>query len=201
MGFQLNNGQRVSIKYHSIFNFPLRKEEVKTWEVGKKYAKRGDKEKIQEKNNFVFVKGKEKTISIRQQNEKISEEKLTLALAAAADIARIPTVLLVALTGSLAMKNATKDSDIDMMIVTQENTVWTTRLAVYVLLKLKNWKIRTPGNKNEKDKLCLNMWMDESSLAIHEQNIYSAHEVVQIVPLINKNKIYSKVLFWRLLPN
>jgi hypothetical protein len=101
---------------------------------------------------------------------------------------------MVAVTGSLAMENATDKSDIDLMIVTKSGTLWTTRLLSYFLLKLLNFKVRKPFDKNEKDKLCLNVWLDESSLAWMKRNIYTAHEIAQIVPLVNKDKTYEKLL-------
>jgi D-beta-D-heptose 7-phosphate kinase/D-beta-D-heptose 1-phosphate adenosyltransferase len=49
---------------------------------------------------------------------------------------------------------------------------------------------RRSGQKTERDKLCLNMWLDESYLAWSpkDRNVYTAHEIAQIVPLVNKDK-------------
>ena len=46
------------------------------------------------------------------------------------------------------------------------------------------------------DKICLNLFLDESALAIPKsrQNLYTAHEVCQIKPLYSKNKTYEKFL-------
>jgi hypothetical protein len=63
------------------------------------------------------------------------------------------------------------------------------------MLKIFNFSLRKPGDSDQKDKLCLNMWMDEHDLNWEKpRNIYTAHELAQISPLINKDKIYDKFL-------
>ena len=50
-------------------------------------------------------------------------------------------------------------------------------------------------DKSQKDRLCLNIWLDESNLIWREGNIYTAHEIAQIVPLANKDRTYEKFLY------
>lgn len=107
----------------------------------------------------------------------------------------IPTIKMIAVTGSLAMENCSEDSDIDLMIVTGRGTLWTTRLFTYSLIRLFNIRTRNSSNKVQKDKLCLNVWLDESDLIWRQRNIYTAHEIAQIVPLVSKDKTYEKFLF------
>jgi hypothetical protein len=109
-------------------------------------------------------------------------------------LVHIPTVRFVGITGALAMNNAGREADIDLLIITSHNSLWTTRVLVYVLLRLNKIAVRTPGDPNEKDKLCLNMWMDEGDLVVNRRNAYTAHEIAQIVPVINKANTYQKLL-------
>ena len=83
------------------------------------------------------------------------------------------------------------------MIVTTSNSLWTSRLLVYGLLLISGFKLRIPRNKNEKNRLCLNIWMDENDLIWREidRNVYTAHEMAQITPIVNKNKTYEKLLW------
>ena len=109
---------------------------------------------------------------------------------------KIPTVKMMAVTGALAMKNATAESDIDLMIITKANTLWLTRFFVYLLLRIKNYDIRKPKQKTQKNKLCLNIWIDETALEWEkkDRNIYTAHEIAQIMPLVNKDRTYKRFL-------
>lgn len=112
-------------------------------------------------------------------------------------LSKIPTIKGIFVTGALAMNNADENSDIDLMIVTKKNFLWTTRLASYLLLNLMNIKVRKPNDKKEEDRLCLNIWLDESSLNWNknDRNIYSAHEIAQVRPIIDKENIYREFLW------
>lgn len=44
------------------------------------------------------------------------------------------------------------------------------------------------------NKLCLNLWLDESALVLNQQNLYSAHELCQLQPLYNRDQTYQKFL-------
>ncbi len=183
----------ATIMYHDIFAYPLTQSELIKWEIGDIKLK-AQNTNLKFKNGFYFLEGKDGLMFKRIMSERISQKKIKLANHAAKILSKIPTIKLVALTGSLAMQNANENSDIDLMIVTSKNTLWLSRLTAYFLLKLTNSKLRTPKENNEKDKLCLNMWMDEGDLFIEKHNLYTAHEIAQIVPLVNKNKTYERLL-------
>jgi hypothetical protein len=53
-----------------------------------------------------------------------------------------------------------------------------------------------PMRKIIRNRICANMYLDSTALALpHEKrNLYTAHEVVQVRPLINKDKIYEHFL-------
>jgi hypothetical protein len=101
----------------------------------------------------------------------------------------IPWVRLVALTGTRAMDNARADDDIDLMIITAANRLWLTRLLLTCLLF--PWLRR---GKQIARRLCLNLWLDETALAITPQNLFTAHEICQAVPLYNQDKTYEKFI-------
>lgn len=177
---ELKFSDDVAVRYHKIFDYKLTKEEAVKWQY---------------KKQKTVVKGGKS--NARLQREKYSQKKLKIAKKASELISKIPTVLFVGVTGSLAMMNADKNSDIDLLIITRKNTLWTTRVLVYFVLRTMHFALRKPQDKNERDALCLNMWLDETSLVWgrKDRNIYTAHEIAQIVPLTNKNNIYERFLF------
>ena len=176
--------------YHGIFDYFLDDKEVLRWSTGSAVGISKD----------AHIPHFIKTRLIKQSERKrVSKTKLKKAQSAANFIARLPSILMVGVTGSLAMKNSNKGSDIDLMVVTDVNTLWITRLCTLLGLALFGWKIRRAGQQEEPDALCLNIWMDVEDLAVSEKNIFTAHELCQIIPLVNKKETYQKLLrgnFW-----
>ncbi len=183
-----------TLLYHEIFDFPLKKDELVKWRAG--FGKTSHKSReIKVKAGYCFFAGQEKLVLQRKLREKYSKEKMKIAERAANHLKKIPTVKMVGVTGSLAMMNAKDESDIDLMVVTSRNCLWMTRLASIILLKLYGMKLRKASVRDEKDMVCLNIWMDEKDLKINKRNAYTAHEIAQIVPLINKKKTYESLLW------
>lgn len=194
----LGNSELKSLLYHDVFDYPLTAGEIIKWAVGSGVEIDIKQEKrVEEKNGLYFLKGKEGVVYKRLLKKRISARKIQIAKKAADILSIVPTIKMVAMTGSLAMENASDDSDIDLLIVTTNSTLWTTRIIAYVFLKLFGTKIRKPKDKNQKDKLCMNIWLDEKALSWppQDRNVYTAHEIAQIKPLVSKNKTYEKFIY------
>lgn len=190
---RLTPGEKFSLQYHSIFNYPLTEEQLVKWVSSASVAH--SKASVVNKGSLYTVKGREAGFLARKRNEKVSIKKKVIAKNASALLSNIPTVKVVAISGALAMDNASPESDIDLLIVTSTNALWLTRPLAYLILTLNGFKIRSPKDPDEKDKLCLNLWMDETDLKITEQNVYTAHEIAQLVPLANKKNTYEKLIW------
>lgn len=186
-----------SVFYHNIFDYPLNTKEIIKWKVGKKGLPlfKNTKE-ILTKDGLYFLKGRENLLYNRSLRERSSVRKFEIAKKNALLLARLSVVKGVFITGALSMNNAEEDSDIDLMILTKRNRLWITRLVVYLLLKVVNSAVRKPNDKEQKDKLCLNIWLDEGVLTWdkNERNIYSAHEIAQAIPIVDKGNIYQSFL-------
>lgn len=112
----------------------------------------------------------------------------------AADILKqIKWIKMLAVTGSVAAYNAKKKDDIDFFIITEENRLWLTRFFVVLFLKMSG-KYRT--DKNFHKKICPNIYISEDTLEWERsrQNIYSAHEVLLMHPLIDRDDMYFKFI-------
>lgn len=115
-------------------------------------------------------------------------------------LCHIPTIRMVAITGSVAANNANDQDDIDLMIVTMPHTLWLTRPIVVFLLKLRSLR-RPPllpdhSSLRVQNLFCDNLWLDEMSLRLPEakQSLYTAHEVLQVVPLYESHQTYSRFI-------
>ncbi len=75
-------------------------------------------------------------------------------------------------TGSVAMNNAKASDDLDLIILTQPQRLWLTRLVVLL------WALV----KKQKDWLCFNVWLATNELAVppRKRSLYTAYEAVQV---------------------
>lgn len=191
----LTDREVISLIYHDIFDYPLSFFELVKWQAGPRLKLVESTNLLfKHKSGFFYLDGKEGIVLKRAIKEKISEKKIRLAKKAASLISFLPTVLFVGITGSLAMKNAAEDSDIDFLIITRKNTLWISRALVLLLLFLFGFKVRRYGKKDIKDALCFNLWLDESALSWRKRNIFTAHEIAQILPLVDKERTYIRFL-------
>lgn len=191
-----SNTDLLVLTYHNIFDYPLTKEELVKWRVKNKIGRtRRETEEIGHSGGYYFLKGREELLMQRKLREKSSKEKMKIAKKAALVLGKLPSIKMVGVTGSLAMMNAKDESDIDLMVITARDSLWTTRIISNVLLRACKLQTRKAGDKNEKDKLCLNIWMDEADLKITQKSIYTAHEIAQIKPILNKERTYERLLW------
>jgi D-beta-D-heptose 7-phosphate kinase/D-beta-D-heptose 1-phosphate adenosyltransferase len=193
---RLSEPQTIALIYHDIFDFPLRKHELYKWMPGDLLKLRRGRPQVYEVDNHVVFRGRENTIKTRLMREQISKEKSKILSSCKHYFEENDNILLVAITGSLAMASASRKSDIDLMMVTRAGTMWKSRLSTLLKLKRHKEAVRNAGNSDEADKLCINIWMDETDLLIGKENrnAYTAHELAQIVPLINREHTYEKLL-------
>src|SRR5690606_32960483 len=114
----------------------------------------------------------------------------------AADILKtIPSLLFIGISGSLAVKNVKREDDIDFFIISQGKYIWLTRLQCILLLS-KHAVRRTRTDIHEKDKICLNMFVSDTSLSFKKatQDLYLAHEIAQLEPIFSRNNTYQKFI-------
>lgn len=194
---KLGREELTSIFYHDIFDYPLNIFDLIRWRAGKKARPKNLNFKITQDRGYLFVKGRKGLIFKRIIREKNFQRKKEIAGNAARLLSKLPTIKAVGITGSLAMQNAKDSSDIDFLVITQRGTLWTTRLLSFLLLKLAGIPTRRFGDRVEKDKICLNLWLDETVLSWPkgQRNVYTAHEIAQIISLIDKDKVFEKFLW------
>ncbi|HSX18902.1 MAG TPA: hypothetical protein VLE91_02075 [Candidatus Saccharimonadales bacterium] len=195
-----------TLAYHDIFDYPLRAEEIHTYLIGKKSDIKSILSsliilelsgRILKQGSLYALKGRKKLFTIRTQRQKYSKSKLNRAYFYATLLTLIPTIKTIAVSGALAMQNSHKSDDIDFLIITSKNTLWTTRFFANLILfpfKRKPQLSSSHYSLASNNRACLNLFLDEQDLKIKEQNLYTAHELAQLKILYDKQKTYSRVI-------
>lgn len=183
--------------YESIFNFPLYRNELWKFLISEK--------KIGVKSFSKFLKDKrikydrktklyylnKASIRRRLQAKDAGIKKLRLARGISSVLSKIPTIRLMGVSGSLALGSCHPNDDIDFFIVCKKNTVWTTRLFSVIFLKLKGLYRE---DNNFKDKICLNMIIDNYHFAESRRDLYTAFEIAKLLPVFSKDQAYDKMI-------
>jgi len=135
---------------------------------------------VSQKNGFYFLKGRQKIVSQRIERQKIADQKWKKIRRIAKFLQLIPFIRLVAVSGSLAMNNPRKESDIDLLIITQYGRIWTCRALTTLFIHLIGQ--RRHGSLIE-NRVCLNHYLTNHSLKIPFKSLYNAQTYVHLVPL------------------
>ena len=191
---------QTTLAYHDIFGYPLTVEEIHRYLI-KKSANTNrieetlghllEKKLVGKINKYYFLKGRSKIVSIRIKRKDYSKAKMRKAKLFGVLLKIIPSVKLAAISGALSMDNSRKNDDIDLVIITSKNLLWSTRFLANLFLLLFK---RDPAGQKISDRACLNMFLDESALSISDRNIYTAHEICQMRVLWDREGTYRKFL-------
>lgn len=195
----------AALLYADVFHNPLTVRELAQWipsdtPVSSRVAQRNIKELVNKHRvghtpPFLYVAGHKKTIQFRIERLATSVSKWQQIRRTAKLLRYIPTISMVGVTGGLAVNNADNEDDIDLLIVARHHTLWMTRFMATVLIELVS-KRRHPMDTKVSNAVCLNMFMTDRSLQLptKEHGWYTAHEVLQMVPLWQRNHMYTKYL-------
>lgn len=194
-----------TLAYSDIFDYPLSAREVWRFLIDDTEVKVEEVQKtlslivadcklIDADGEFYFLRGRKGIVSLRQKREKWSKEKIEIVHRAAKRLRLIPWIKMAGITGALAMENCDEDDDIDLMIITSVDRLWLTRLLIFLLCPILGIERRKPKDKKVKNKICFNLFLDESQLKITPENLFVAHEICQVKPLVNKDRAYEKFL-------
>jgi hypothetical protein len=173
-----------AIAYSDVFDYPLTAAEIHRYLVGRRATSHDVRRVLQNgalipdrlrsvDGHYTFP-GREGLVETRRERERRSLELWPAALAFGQRIASVPFVRMVAVTGELAMNNAREGSDIDYLIVTRPGRLWLSRLLIIGIVRAAS--VRGPT-------LCPNYILSENALVIEDENLFTAHEMVQMACL------------------
>ncbi|HEV7677536.1 MAG TPA: hypothetical protein VGQ42_03090 [Candidatus Dormibacteraeota bacterium] len=171
-----------AIAYADVFDWPLTAAEVhrflpvraQRFEVSVALGRAALDGLVVRVGSLYVLPGRASLVARRCDREATSARLWPAAVRWCRMLARLPWVRLVAVSGSLAVGAAGDGADVDLFIVTVDGRVWLGRaLAIAV------------GRASRRGELwlCPNYILGEGSLALPERDLFTAHELVQLVPL------------------
>lgn len=190
--------------YADLFDYPLTTREVQNYlideiNVGSKVVQKylrilTDSKWIYTDGEFYFLEGRNKIVELRKKREEWSKQKREIARRTVEKLKVIPTIKMVGITGALAMDNCKKEDDIDLLIVASRNSLWLTRLFLILSAPLLGINRRKPKDIDVNNKICFNLFLDEDHLKINPENLFLAHEIVQVKPSFDRGGVYEKFI-------
>lgn len=190
----------ATLLYYDLFSFPLRGEELV------RYAHQGGVNGSyhlddlpltapwwESEDGFWFLRGRSDLLARRAALQHASIAKLTRARVWARFLQVIPGVRFVGVTGSLAMSAAVPEDDIDFLIIAAKDRLWLTRALVLAALLALGVKRADDGRSEHPDRICANIFLSEADLHLPDHNLFIAHEVCQMLPLVGPDT-YARFL-------
>ena len=168
--------------YADVFDWPLTPTEVHRFlpiradfgEVEEALGRPGLRRFVTSTDAYVTLAGREHLVPERSRRAAASAALWPRAIRHALAVASLPFVRMVAVTGSLAVGAASDDADVDLFIVTGDGRLWLTRAMTVAVVRAA--AVRGIG-------LCPNYFLAESALELQDRDVFTAHELVQMVPL------------------
>jgi hypothetical protein len=120
----------------------------------------------------------------RRNDNRRAEILLKTAYRISSFLFQFPYVRGIGISGSLSKNVADENADIDFFVITKSNRLWIARTLMHIfkkvtfLLHKEHW-------------FCMNYYVDEDALQISDKNIYTATEVVTLVPVCGNGVLKS----------
>lgn len=173
-----------TITYVDVFDYPLTPTEVHRYLIGVQTTAEAVNQilnnghlvpdRLNQQDDYFFLSGHSAIVETRRRREAISKEMWPIAWHYGRLLSALPFVRMVALTGSLAVNNVEPPGDIDYLIITEHGRLWSCRAWTILLVRLA---------ARRGIHLCPNYFLSERNLQFEEKNLYTAHELTQMVPI------------------
>jgi hypothetical protein len=172
-----------TVAYADIFDYPLQAGEIQRVLIGAAASLKAVRARLEEgflkgrlswSDGYYTLPGREELGEVRRRRAGVARELWPPARRYGRLIGGLPFVRMVAVTGALAVDNVEAGADLDYLVVTRPGRLWVCRALVIGLVR---WAARDGVT------LCPNYFLAENSLTFPERSLYTAYELVQMVPL------------------
>lgn len=173
-----------TLVYFDIFHYPLTNDEIRSF-LTYEYPQSIIDETLESmtQNGIIFKLAEfyslENDVSLierRREGNRRATKQMKIAERAARILSRFPYVQGLAISGSLSKNFADKKTDIDFFVITTANRLWIARTFMHLFKKITFLAGRQHW-------FCMNYYVDENGLEIAEKNIFTAMEIVTLIPM------------------
>jgi hypothetical protein len=170
-----------TVAYADVFDYPLTADEIHRYLIGVSAGRGTVRSLLQDlksrelsrSGRYFSLVGREATVETRKARAASATDFWRRGVQYGRRISNLPFVRMVAVTGGLAMDNMA-DGDIDYLVITEPGRLWLCRALIVALVRMAALR----GTE-----LCPNYFLSERALVLTERNLFTAHEVTQMVPL------------------
>lgn len=124
---------------------------------------------------FYMIRNDAALITRRNKGNKEAQPQIIKAIKIARFLSKFPFINGIAISGSLSKNFSYEGSDLDFFIITKANRLWLAKTIFTVFLKMARLF-------NKDQFYCLNYFIDEMALEIEEKNIFTATEIITLMP-------------------
>jgi hypothetical protein len=173
-----------TVLYASLFDYPLTLDQLHDTLIASTLtteqiltaldASRELKSIVEHRDGFFFPAGRYDLVGERRRREQRSRRFLQRHGHVLRWICAVPFTRMVALSGSIAHLNLEDNGDLDLFIVARGRSVWTVTMTIIVLTRLLGVR----------RVICANFVMSDAHLAIDQQDLFTANQVIHLKPLV-----------------
>ena len=174
-----------TLAYADVFDYPLTPRQIHRYLLGVPTDydsvihtlenSRWAIKRLEHHDGYVTLPQREEIVELRRRRAEVAAQMWPRVASYGQAIAALPFVRSVALTGALAVNNVDPGDDFDFLIITAVGRLWLTRAMVI------GFVVRPAARRG--DEVCPNYLLTEQALDFEEQNLYTAHELAQMMPL------------------
>lgn len=181
------------VLYYSFFNYPIKHSELCD-ALKSVFDKNTLSNEIQSLITSGTLVNKDEYLGVREEQLQIEQRLADEARLAKAQlkierairvISRFPFVKSIMISGSVSKGVLKEDGDVDFFIITKQNRLWLTRTMLILNKKLLRF--------NSRKFFCVNYFLGENSLAIPDENMFTAIELNTLLPVYNP-EVYAELL-------
>lgn len=157
----------AALAFFDVFDYPLKLEEVERYMMV--YREGGDELRrilrglnvIENAEGFYFLQGRKELIEVRRRREGVAADYWDKVRKYVRYLREVPFVKGAAVCNTLAFGNASRESDIDLFIITEKGKIFTARTLSALLMDVMG--VRRKGDKIA-GRFCMSFYLSEDAM-------------------------------------